>query len=122
MEGSPEVSRLLERELSWSMRRCPLKFLARSVRILNDNSGRGEQQNGEVLQSAIQVLHRRWIEAITGSDFISLFQVMDILDDERKLKLEERAADVAHQFSPSETLKVHLFKKKYSPSNESLIL
>lgn len=128
METSLEVSRLLERELSWSMRRCPLRFLAKSVRILHDNSnlsagpGGGSGSNDkelDVLQSAVQVLHRRWIEAITGSDFISLFQVIDLFDDERKLKVEERAADVAHQFSAGEMLKVKLVNKQveFSDSN-----
>lgn len=126
METSLEVSRLLERELSWSMRRCPLRFLAKSVRILHDNSNLSAGPGGEsgsnvkeldVLQSAVQVLHRRWIEAITGSDFISLFQVIDLFDDERKLKVEERAADVAHQFSSGEMLKVKLVNKQVQLSD-----
>lgn len=101
------------------MRRCPLRFLAKSVRILHDNpytnpgTARADDETSatsvkeeNVLQSAVQVLQRRWIEAINGSDFISLFQVIDLLDDEKKLKLEERAADVVHQFSAAEMIKV----------------
>lgn len=112
----------MERELSWSVRRCPLKFLAKSVRILQDNALResattkSESQvsaenettvkDANILQVAIKVLHRRWIEAISGSEFIALFQVIELMDDERKLKIEERAADLVHQFSPPEILKV----------------
>lgn len=96
------------------MRRCPLKFLAKSIRILNDNAAtatnnkqsKSTGNDPDVIDTAVKVLQRRWIEAITGSDFISLFQIVDLLDDEKKLKLEERAADMANQFHPTEMKKV----------------
>jgi len=106
LETSEEVTKLLEQELSWSMRRCPLRFLAKSVKILNDNKVSATGKESVVLPSAIKVLNRRWIEAIAGSDFISLFQIIELFNDETMVKIEDRAVDVAHQFTPVEIIKV----------------
>ncbi|ODM90760.1 Protein TBRG4 [Orchesella cincta] len=113
LETSEQVSRLLEQELSWSMRRCPLRFLAKSVKILNDNkvsestTGSG-QTDSPVILASIKVLNRRWIEAISGSDFIALFQIIELFSNETQVKIEDRAADVANQFTPVEMIKLFI--------------
>ncbi|CAL8114890.1 unnamed protein product [Orchesella dallaii] len=123
-QNSEEVSKLLEQELRWSMRRCPLRFLAKSVRILHENedpetsTGSSQEDSAAVLPAAIKVLNRRWIEAITGSDFISLFQIIELFAEEIQVKIEDRAADVAHQFTPSEMVKLFIVlgNKKRRPT------
>ncbi|CAL8115374.1 unnamed protein product [Orchesella dallaii] len=75
-QNSEEVSKRLEQELRRSMRRCHIRFLTKSVRILNKNedletSIGSSQEDSTVLPAAIKVLNCRWIEAVTGNELIS---------------------------------------------------
>ncbi|CAL8071571.1 unnamed protein product [Orchesella dallaii] len=71
-QNSEEVSKRLEQELRRSMRCCHIRFLTKSVRILNKNedletSIGSSQEDSTVLPAAIKVLNRGWIEAVTGN-------------------------------------------------------
>ena len=114
------------------MRRCPVRFVSRSVYVLStgkldiaEGEGLGVTLNSQIpvqkvdrlasghpIFTAIQTLQRRWVEVISGSDFISVFRVINHLPAETREKLEDRAVELAQDFSIPEIVKVseyHIF-------------
>jgi hypothetical protein len=126
------IVRELENDLKWSMRRCPVRFLARAIYGFSTgrldfvegegfgiasspkSSGRSIEKfgAGHPIFTAIQSLQRRWTEVTTGSEFISTFRVINHLPSETREKLEDRAVEMVEDFSLIEMVKVCIYMYK----------
>jgi len=135
--GESDIIKDLEHELKWIMRRCPIRFVARTISVFStgkldiveaeglgvalNSTARAQQVDklppGHPLITAIQTLQRRWVEITTGSEFISTFRVFNHLPVETREKLEDRAVELVQDFSVLEMVKVN-----YSISQHSFSL
>lgn len=66
-------------------------------------TGDGERS---LTDTAVDLMNRRWVEAVTGSDFIGVFGISSLLSSEANEKLEDRAYELVQQFNTMEMVKV----------------
>lgn len=114
---SSDIYQTLNIELKWGMRRCHVRYLAKAIALSSSGQRTATPVKGsigntsgyrrtEILELAIQTLQRRWVEVVSGSDFIAVFKIVHHLDDHTRGKLEDRAVEVVQTFTPSEMRQV----------------
>lgn len=130
-----DIYQTLHVELKWGMRRCQIRYLIRAIALFvpsddnpaavvpDKNALKESNGNMDIVELAIHTLQRRWVEVVSGSDFINIFKILQFLNEETRGKLEDRAVEMVSTFSPSEIRQVsRVLLMILQPINLSLLL
>jgi len=90
----------LENSLVWLSRACPIKELAM---MLSFSASRKNTESQKILFNEVcKALERRWVEIKDGKIFCGLLHYSDQFSPQFLAKLEDRLAELAEDFPPSD--------------------